>query len=210
MGLSASGAIDSEKAGLWEPHHHHDAISTRTLGFWLYMLSDAMIFAGLFAAYGVLSHHYNAAGGPTAKEIIHPFYAYGETLVVFTSVLAYGGAMVALKKGSRTGVLVGLGLAFILGAGFIGMEVNEFSRLIDHGIVPQRSGFLSAFFSLVITHGIHMAFGLLWMATMFFQVAFQGFTDKVVYRLLNLKVFWHFQALIWVFVFTFVYMRGVL
>ena len=210
MGLSATGTINSGKATLWEPYHHHDVIATRTLGFWLYMLSDAMIFAGLFAAYGVLSHHDNVAGGPTAKDIVHPLYAYGETLAVFTSVLAYGGAMVALKKGSRTGVLWGLGLAFVLGAVFVGMEVNEFSSLLGQGISPQRSGYLSAFFALVITHGIHMAFGLLWIVTMLVQVTTQGFTDKVVYRLLNLKVFWHFQALIWVLVFSFVYMRGVL
>ena len=210
MGLSATTTSDSGKGGLWAQHHHHDAISTRTLGFWLYMLSDAMIFAGLFATYAVLSHHYNAAGGPMANDFIHPLYAYGETLAVFTSVLAYGGAMVALRRGHKGGVLAGLGVAFLLGAVFLGMEVNEFSHLLSVGITPERSGYLSAFFALVMTHGIHMAFGLLWMGTMFFQVAFQGFTDKVVYRMLNLKVFWHFQALIWVLVFSFVYMRGVL
>jgi len=210
MGVSAIGTVGSGKVSLWESGHHHDAMATRTLGFWLYMLSDAMIFAGLFAAYGVLGHHYNAAGGPTAKDIVRPLYAYGETLAVFTSVLAYGGTMVALKHGNRAGVLSGLGVALLLGAVFIGMEVNEFARLMSHGIVPQRSGYLSAFFALVITHGIHMVFGLLWMLTMLFQVGFHGFTDKVVYRLLNLKIFWQFQALIWVFVFTFVYMRGAL
>lgn len=206
----ATGSIDPGKTGLWEPHYHHDAIATRTLGFWLYMLSDAMIFAGLFATYGVLSHHFNAAGGPTAKDFVHPFYAYGETLAIFTSVLAYGTVMVALKKGSKIGALVGLALAFSFGSVFLYMEGHEFAGLISDGIVPQHSGYLSAFYALVMTHGIHMAFGLLWIATMFFQVAAQGFNDKVVYRLLNLKIFWHFQALIWVLVFSFVYMRGVL
>lgn len=210
MAVTAGGAVASGKSGLWEAHFHHDPISTRTFGFWLYMLSDAMIFAGLFAAYGVLDHRYNAAGGPTIKDLVHPLFAYGETLAVFTSVLAYGWVMVALKKGSRAGVLTGLAVAFALGLVFLGLEIHEFAGLLAQGIDPQQSGFLSAFFALVMTHGIHMAFGLLWMATMFVQVAAQGFTDKTVYRLLNLKLFWHFQAVIWVFVFTFVYMRGIL
>jgi len=209
MGRTAGVAAASE-TGLWAEHHHHDAMSTRTLGFWLYMLSDAMIFAGLFASYAVLSHHYNAAGGPTIRDIVHPFYAYAETLMILTSVLAYGWVMVALKAGNRNGVLIGLALAFALGAVFVGLEAHEFSGLLHQGIDAERSGYLSAFYALVMTHGIHMVFGLLWIATMFAQVASQGFTDKTVYRLLNLKMFWHFQAVIWVLVFTFVYMRGVL
>ncbi len=205
-----SGGMDVAADGLWEAHYHHDAIATRTLGFWLYMLSDAMIFAGLFAAYGVLSHHYNAAGGPTLHTLVQPLSAYGETLAVFASVLAYGGAMVALKNHSRTGVLFGLGAAFILGAVFLGLELRDFAQLFQAGIYPQDSGYLSAFFALVMTHGLHMVFGLLWMAVLFVQVATQGFTDKTVYRLLNLKLFWHFQAILWVLIFTFVDMRGVL
>lgn len=208
--MAIGGDITAGQAGLWETHHHHDTISTRTFGFWLYMLSDAMIFAGLFAAYVVLDHGYNAAGGPMGAALVHPGSAYAQTLAVFTSVLAYGGVMVALKRGSRGGVLAGLLVAAALGAVFLGLEVHDFIALFQAGIVPQRSGYLSAFFALVMTHGIHMAFGLIWMLTMFFQVAAQGFTDKTVYRLLNLKVFWHFQAVIWVLVFTFVYMRGVL
>ena len=207
---TASGGMDSTADGLWEAHYHHDAIATRTLGFWLYLLSDAMIFAGLFAAYGVLSHSYNAAGGPTLHTLVNPLSAYGETFAVLTSVLAYGGAMVALKRNNRTGVLVGLGAAFILGSVFLGLEVQDFARLFHAGIYPQDSGYLSAFFALVMTHGLHMAFGLLWMAVMFVQVGTQGFTDKTVYRLLNLKLFWHFRAVIWVLVFTFVDLRGVL
>ncbi len=206
---TVSGGTDFGDTGLWEAHYHHDAIATRTLGFWLYMLSDAMIFAGLFAAYGVLSHSYDAAGGPTLHALVHPLSAYAETLAVFASVLAYGGAMVALKRGSRTGVLAGLGAALLLGAVFLGLEVQDFAALFRAGIYPEDSGYVSAFFALVMTHGLHMAFGLLWMATMFVQVAIQGFTDKVVYRLLNLKLFWHFQAILWVLVFTFVDMRGV-
>ncbi|AWP22961.1 hypothetical protein C4901_06130 [Acidiferrobacter sp. SPIII_3] len=146
----------------------------------------------------------------TLHTLVDPLSAYGETLAVFTSVLAYGGAMVALKHNNRTGVLFGLGAAFILGAVFLGLEVQDFAQLFHAGIYPQDSGYLSAFFALVMTHGLHMAFGLLWMAVLFVQVATQGFTDKTVYRLLNLKLFWHFQAVIWVLVFTFVDLRGML
>ncbi|WP_298136187.1 cytochrome c oxidase subunit 3 [Acidiferrobacter sp.] len=207
---TASGSMGAGADGLWVEHYHHDVIATRTLGFWLYMLSDAMIFAGLFAAYAVLTHRYDAAGGPTLHALVHPLSAYGETVAVFASVLAYGSAMVALKNNNRTGVLAGLGVAFLLGAVFLGLEVHDFVDLFRAGITPQDSGYLSAFFALVMTHGLHMAFGLLWMAVMFVQVATQGFTDKTVYRLLNLKLFWHFQAILWVLVFTFVDLRGVL
>jgi len=192
---------------LWdEGHHGHDMISTRTFGFWLYMLSDAMIFAALFTAYAVLGHNY--AGGPTAAQVLRPGDALVETMLVFTSVLAFGFAMSALKQGHRTGVLNWMTVAFVIGAAFVGMEVHEFANLASHGIVPERSGFLSAYYTIVLTHGLHMVFGLLWMAVMAVQVLRDGFTENVVYRLLNLKIFWHFQAIIWVCVFAFVYLQG--
>lgn len=211
MSSSTSQSIDPGSVELWDhSHHSHDPISTRTFGFWLYMLSDAMIFAALFAAYGVLDHSYNAAGGPVARDIIHPLNAFWETVLLFSSVLAYGFAMVALKHGKRSGVLVGIVAAFVVGAAFIGMESKEFADLISHGIVPQRSAFLSVFFTLVIYHGLHMLVGLLWMLLMLVQIGREGFTGNVVYRLLNLRLFWHFQAVIWVCTFTFIYLRGIL
>ncbi|MHB8256190.1 MAG: cytochrome c oxidase subunit 3 [Acidiferrobacterales bacterium] len=190
---------------LWDSsHHEHDAISTRTFGFWLYMLSDAMILAALFTAYAVLRHNY--AGAPTAAQIVHPGYAFRETLLVFSSVFAFGLTMSALKQGSRAGVINGIVVSFLIGAAFLGMEFHEFSGLISQGITPERSGFLSAYYAMVLVHGLHMVFGLLWMAVMVVQIMRQGFTDNVVYRLLNLKIFWQFQAVIWVCVFTVVYL----
>ncbi|AOU97925.1 cytochrome O ubiquinol oxidase [Acidihalobacter yilgarnensis] len=209
MSSHSAETVDPGTAALWDYEHHgHDPISTRTLGFWLYMLSDAMIFAALFAAYGVYVR--NAAGGPTAADIIHPVYAMWETVVVFSSVFAYGLGMTALKRGSRAGVINGLLAAFVLGLVFLGMEYKEFADLLAAGAVPQRSGFLSAYWTIVLTHGLHMIIGLLWMFIMLIQVMREGFSQNVVYRLINLKLFWHFQAIIWVCVFTFVYLKGVL
>lgn len=209
MSSHSSEQIDPGTAVLWDGEHRvHDPISTRTLGFWLYMLSDAMIFAALFAAYGVYVN--NTAGGPNSAGIIHLDSALWETVLVFTSVFAYGMAMTALNRGSRTGVVNGLLVAFALGLIFIGMEFREFTALLAAGDIPQRSGFLSAYWTLVLTHGAHMLVGLLWMVVMLFQVLRDGFTQNVVYRLLNLKLFWHFQAIIWVCVFTFVYLKGVI
>jgi cytochrome o ubiquinol oxidase subunit III len=199
--------VDPSSVRLWDyDDHGHDFIGTRSLGFWLYMMSDAMIFAGLFAAHGVYVHAF--AGGFTAKEVIHPLNALWPTLFIFTSVLIYGFGMVALKKGSRSGVINALLLSFILGAGFLFMEWREFSDLAAMGALPQVSGFLSDFWAIILTHAIHVFFGLLWMAVMIVQIAREGFTQNTVYRLINLKIFWHFQAVIWVCVFTFVYLMG--
>lgn len=199
--------VDPSKVKLWDYHDHgHDVIGTRSLGFWLYMMSDAMIFSGLFAAHGVYATSF--AGSFTAKAVIHPMAALWPTLFIFTSVLAYGFGMVALKKGNRSGVINALLVAFVLGLGFLFMEWREFSELLAMGAIPERSGFLSDFWVLVLTHAAHVLFGLLWMFIMIIQVARDGFSENVVYRLINLKLFWHFQAVIWVCVFTFVYLMG--
>ncbi len=210
MSTQATPAPDGT-ARLWHPHHAgHDVIATRTFGFWLYMLSDAMLFAGLFATYLVLDHAVNAAGGPTPHEIMHVRAAFVQTLLVFSSVAAYGFGMVALKNGRKVGVLLGLGIAAVLGLVFLGLDVRGLTALAAEGATAERSGFLSAFYTLVVTHGLHMAFGILWMMVMMVQVVREGFTTNVVYRLLNLKVFWYFQALVWVCVYCFVYLRGVM
>lgn len=201
---------DEKDVVLWDTSHfHHDVISTKTYGFWLYMMSDAMIFASLFASYIVLSHRINMAGGPTPADVLHPVSAFWDTMLILASGLAYGVAMVFLKRGNRSGVMMGLGAAFILGLWFVGMELSEFDGLIGQGITAERSGYLSAFFTLVLTHGLHMLFGLLWILVMMVQVLRDGFTADVVYRLLNLKIFWFFQALVWVCVFSFVYLLSI-
>jgi cytochrome o ubiquinol oxidase subunit 3 len=208
MSRTAHRLIEPDEP-LWAPHHSgHDLISTRALGFWLYMMSDALIFAGLFAAYAVLDHPHNAAGGPDIRSIVHPIAAYIQTIVVFSSVFTYSLAMVGLKAGNRALVIGGLVVAAGLGAGFIGLELHDFANLIAQGATPQRSGLLSIYFALIATHGLHMAFGILWMLVMIPQVALKGLTTDVVTRLVNLRMFWMFQASIWVCVFVFIYLNG--
>ena len=211
MSASASETIDPAKAPLWDRGRHgHDVIGTRSFGFWLYMLSDAMIYAALFATFGVLSHVVNMAGGPTPGDVIRPGYAYGETLALFTSVLAYGYAMAALRHGRAGGVVYGLLGAMIFGAVFLGLVGKDLGELFAQGITPERSGYLSIFFTLVIYHALHIVVGLLWMLVSLVQLAREGFSSNMVYRLINLKLFWHFQSVVWVFVFVFVYLQGVI
>jgi cytochrome o ubiquinol oxidase subunit 3 len=188
----------------------HDPVGLKTLGFWLYMLSDALIFAGLFAAYAVLDQSMNTAGGPTPAQVLHPAAAFWQTLAVFGSVYAYSMATVALKHANRAGMLLGMAVAVALGLVFLGLEIQDFLGLIANGASWTRSGFLSAFWMLVAMHGAHMAFGLLWMTVMMVQVAMLGLTTDVVTRLLNLRLFWQFQSAVWVCVYVFVYLRGVI
>ena len=141
-----------------------DIIGVQTFGFWIYLMSDLIIFATLFATFIVLGHNY--AGGPTGKELFNLNYTLGETLFLLFSTVAYGMVMLAVHAGKRKLVLIGLAVTFLLGAGFVAMEINEFYGLVAAGHGPDRSAFLSSFFTLVGTHGTHVTFGLIWMATL--------------------------------------------
>ncbi len=201
----------SEAAALAAPgsgeHGGHDAEALRSLGFWLYLMSDLIVFSALFATYVVMAE--NFAGGPTARELFHLPGVLAETLLLLTSSAVYGLAMLALHKGDARGVRLGLVVTFLLGLGFLVMELREFAQFIAEGATPQRSGFLSAFFTLVGTHGAHVAMGLLWMLVMLAQVAAKGLTGPVAGRLLRLGMFWHFLDIVWIGVFTVVYLLGV-
>jgi cytochrome o ubiquinol oxidase subunit 3 len=200
---------DGKLPPMWHyGHDDHDVISTKTLGFWLYMLSDALIFAGIFAAYAVLDHSMNYADGPTEAQIVHPIAAFAQTVAVLSSVLAYSLATVAMKNGNKRGTLIGIAVAMVLGAGFIALELADFARMFAMNATPDRSGFLSAFYVLIATHGIHMLFGILWLLVMAVQVVRFGFTTPVVAQMLNLRLFWQFQAAVWVCVYVFVYLKG--
>lgn len=208
MSTATNGTLDAKRSPMWSAGYGHDAISTRTLGFWLYMLSDAMMFTALFVAYTVLGHAFNAAGGPWGATVAHPGVAFEETVWLFSSVLAYGLAMIALTKGHRGGVMLGITAALLIALGFLSVDIHEILHLFRMGATPERSGYLSAFFTLVFYHGLHVVVGIAWMLVMLVQVAFKGLSERVVYRLLNLRLFWHFQAVMWVFMFTFLYLRG--
>jgi len=203
-----AGRADGDQP-LWHyGHDGHDLIATKTLGFFLYMISDALIFAGLFAAYGVLDQAMNAAGGPTAAQIVHPVAAFWQTLAVLSSVLSYSLATVAMKSANRAGLTLGIAVAFLLAMLFLILEIGDLITLFAQGATPGRSGFLSVFFILVASHGLHMMFGMLWMLVMLVQVQKFGLNTAVVTRLLNLRMFWQFQASVWVCVYIFVYLRG--
>ena len=207
--LGGHDGPSAANARLWaDSNHEHDMMSTRLLGFWLYMLSDSLVFAGLFAAYIVLSFPTGFAGGPTPADVASPLYGYAETVVLFTSVLAYGLVMVKLKHDAKRAAMAWLVVSFLFGLAFIGMEVHELQGIAAAGGPPQRSGFLSIFWTIVVAHAVHLAVGLLWMIVMLVQIARDGFTLLVTYRLANLKIYWLYQGLIWTFVYTFVYLRG--
>ncbi len=187
---------------------HPDTVAMQTFGFWLYLMSDLIIFATLFATFAVLGRNY--ANGPTGKELFDLPYVLGETLLLLFSSVTYGLVMLAMHDGKKKWVLIGLAVTFLLGLGFVAMEINEFHGLIAEGFGPDKSAFLSSFFTLVGTHGTHVTFGLIWMAVMIGQVALKGLTTPVQSRLLRLSMFWHFLDIIWIGIFSIVYLMGVM
>lgn len=189
-------------------HEHHDDGSKTTLGFWIYLMSDCLIFSVLFATFGVLAH--NNAGGPTSNEIFELPYVAWETLLLLISSFTFGLGMLGMYAGKKNVLIGWLAVTFLFGAGFIGMELYEFAHLIHEGAGPDRSAFLSAYFTLVGTHGLHVTCGLLWIVLMMLQVNKFGINDATRRRVACLSMFWHFLDLVWICVFTFVYLRGVL
>ena len=180
----------------------------RAFGFWLYLMSDAIIFSLLFATYAVMSHR--TAGGPVGHELFSLSRAFGETLLLLFSSITFGFATLALRADQRTPALAWLAVTFVLGLGFVAMEIGEFHGMVRAGAGPDRSGFLSAFFTLVGTHGLHVSFGLIWIVIMASQVIVKGLTIPVVSRLLRLGLFWHFLDIVWVGIFSVVYLPGIL
>ena len=180
----------------------------RALGFWLYLMGDAVIFALLFMTYSIMVG--NTAGGPTGKMLFSLNNAALETALLLVSSITFGFASLATRGGDRSMVLGWLAVTFLLGAGFVFLEVREFLGMIRAGAGPDRSGFLSAFFTLVGTHGIHVSFGLVWILIMSGQVAIKGLTLPVTSRLLRLGLFWHFLDIAWVGIFSVVYLPGLL
>jgi cytochrome o ubiquinol oxidase subunit 3 len=178
------------------------------LGFWLYLMSDCLVFACLFAVYGVLGRSY--AAGPTGAELFDlPLVALNTSLLLLSSI-TYGFAMLEMQRGRLRPVLVWLAVTGLLGAGFIGLELHEFAHLVADGAGPQRSAFLSSFFTLVGTHGLHVSFGIVWLVTLMFQLGRHGLIPENRRRLLCLSMFWHFLDVVWIGVFSFVYLMGVL
>lgn len=185
---------------------HLKHVEMTSLGFWIYLMSDLVIFSILFTTFVVLGQNY--AGGPGPKELFSLPFLFVETILLLISSVTYGLGMVALQDRKISQVLKMLGITFLLGTGFIIMEVYEFYEMIMAGHGPQKSGFLSAFFTLVATHGTHVFFGLLWMLIMMYQIKTKGLSINVQSRLMLLSLFWHFLDIVWVGVFTVVYLAG--
>lgn len=201
------GSGPKQPLAFHDTHESHPVNGT-LLGFWVYLMSDCLVFACLFAAYGVLGREY--AGGPTAQEVLElPAVAVNTSLLLLSSI-TYGFAVLAMQRNQRNPMLVWLVITGLLGAGFITLELREFAHLISIGAGPQRSAFLSSFFTLVGTHGLHVTCGLIWLVVLITQVLRKGLITANKRRLLCLSMFWHFLDVVWVGVFSFVYLMGVL
>jgi cytochrome o ubiquinol oxidase subunit 3 len=176
-------------------------------GFWIFLLSDIVMFSALFAAYAVLVRA--TAGGPTGAELFNQTSVAIETACLLAS--SYTCGLMSLAIGSRRHVATYLGatVTFALGAAFLALELHEFAGMIARGATPERSAFLSAFFTLVGCHGLHVTAGLIWLTVMMAQVATRGFRPTVERRLLCFSLFWHALDIIWVGLFTVVYLMGV-
>ena len=186
---------------------HHPENGT-LLGFWIYLLSDLMIFASLFATYGVLGRSY--AAGPSGADLFDLRLIAANTAILLVSSITYGFAMIAMQRRQSKAVIGWLAATGVLGTAFLAIEIYEFWHLISLGAGPQRSAFLSAFFALVGTHGIHVLFGVIWLVVLCVQVGRHGLTRANTRRIACLSLFWHFLDVVWIGVFTFVYLMGVL
>ena len=184
---------------------HHDDTKT-AFGFWVYIMTDCILFAGLFAAYAVLRG--NTFCGPAGKDIFSLPFVLAETLILLTSSFTCGLSVLAARAGKKGQVIGWLIVTFLLGASFLAMELTEFSGLIADGNGPQRSGFLSSFFTLVGTHGLHITAGLIWIAVLLFFIAKRGLTPGMQRKLTLFSMFWHFLDIVWIFIFTIVYLYG--
>ncbi len=183
--------------------------STRTVvayGFWIFLLSDFVLFSGLFAAHAVLSEQ--TAGGPTGAELFNLRSVFIETMCLLVSSYTAGLGALSAERRRQGRFLVFAALTFVLGAAFLVIEVREFARMVAEGAGPGRSAFLSAFFALVGTHGVHVTAGLIFLAYMVAQVIAKGLRPNVLRRLLCFSLFWHALDIIWVGVFTLVYLMG--
>ncbi|KOF20850.1 cytochrome o ubiquinol oxidase subunit III [Ensifer adhaerens] len=184
---------------------HHPEGSTM-LGFWLYLMSDCLIFAVLFATHGVLGRNY--AAGPSPADLFDLSLVAINTAMLLFSSITYGFAMLQMERNAKMETIFWLGVTAVFGLAFLGIELYEFYHLILEGAGPTRSAFLSSFFTLVGTHGLHVTFGIIWIVTMMVQVKMHGLIPENRRRLMCLSMFWHFLDVIWIGVFSFVYLIG--
>jgi cytochrome o ubiquinol oxidase subunit 3 len=202
---TAAGPRTSESFYLKEEHHPENGTM---LGFWMYLMSDCLLFAMLFAAYGVLGRNY--AAGPSGADLFDLKLVAVNTAFLLFSSITYGFAMLAMYSKKLGKTLFWLAITGIFGLAFLSLEIYEFIHLIHEGAGPQRSAFLTSFFALVGTHGLHVTFGTIWLVTLMFQLKKRGLIPENKRRMNCLSLFWHFLDVVWIGVFTFVYLMGVL
>ncbi|CAB3654815.1 Cytochrome bo(3) ubiquinol oxidase subunit 3 [Paraburkholderia phenoliruptrix] len=191
-----------------DAHGDHGSSDT-VFGFWLYLMTDCVLFASLFAVFAVMSNQF--AGGPSGKDLFDIGGVAVETAALLLSSITYGFAMLAARRRKSAAVLGWLAVTFALGLAFLVLEMREFSHLIGEGAGPGRSAFLSSFFTLVGTHGLHVTVGLVWMAVLAVQVVrTPELSERQLTRLTCLSLFWHFLDIVWICVFSFVYLGSVL
>ncbi len=178
----------------------------KTLGFWIYLMTDCVLFAALFATYAVLRG--NVAGGPSGAEIFNMPYILVETMILLTSSFTIGMALTGVARGHKKSSMIWLLATFVLGIAFLVLEIAEFYMLIEEGHGPQQSGFLSAYFTLVATHGLHIFVGLIWMVVVMARLIHFNYRKTDLNRLALLGLFWHFLDVVWIFIFSIVYLIG--
>jgi cytochrome o ubiquinol oxidase subunit 3 len=207
INATAGGLNAADVSSRYLVREHHPENGT-LLGFWIYLMSDCLIFACLFATYAVLGRNY--AGGKSGAELFElPVVALNTAFLLISSI-TYGFAMLAAQKRNVKATQLWLVVTGIFGLCFLGLELTEFASLIHEGYGPARSGFLTSFFALVGTHGLHVTFGIVWLVTLLVQLGKHGITPENYRRLSCLSMFWHFLDVVWIGVFTFVYLMGVL
>jgi cytochrome o ubiquinol oxidase subunit 3 len=206
--VGPTGANPVDSSAFYDAKGEHHPEGSTMLGFWLYLMSDCLIFAALFATYAVVGRNY--AAGPSPKDLFDlPLVALNTSMLLFSSI-TYGFAMLEMERGYLARCQLWLAVTGLFGIAFVSLELYEFQHLIHEGATPQRSAFLSAFFTLVGTHGLHVTLGIVWLVTLMVQVHRRGLVPENKRRLLCLSMFWHFLDVIWIGVFTFVYLMGVL
>lgn len=188
-------------------HGHVDLEGLKVLGFWIFLVTDCLLFATFFSAYAVLHDHTN--GGFTSREFDVPGFVL-ETFILLISSFTSGIAVLAMHRGKKKALIGWLLVTALLGAVFVGLELNEFTGMVREGASISRSAFLTSFFSLVGTHGAHVSFGILWMIGLMIQLSRRGITPVTKRKITIISLYWHFLDAVWIFIFTVVYLMGVM
>ncbi len=201
-------ATPSHDQGHAHDEGHHDLEGLRMMGFWIFLITDCILFGTLFATYVVLNG--STAGGPTPSELFEMPGVIAETFILLTSSFTSGLAVLSMNRGDRKGLIAWLAVTALLGASFISLEITEFAKLVHEGAAISTSAYWSAFFTLVGTHGLHVSIGLVWMIAIMIQLGRHGINSVTKRKVNIISLYWHFLDVVWIFVFTIVYMMGVM